>query len=373
MKKILLISIFILNFLSNGEICFAQSPKVAIIDTGFSHHYITPFLDFSRAYNVTPDCALFSRVDVHESVLDTSVVDYRFLSFSFHGTHVAGIFLQTAALNPFYPEQVIVPIKINHKLSYIKSFIDAFEIIKKMKDVLIVNLSWAIFDGLDSLLEQKLREVIKEVAESGKLIICAAGNDRKIWGELDRHCPMIELAHELKGRLIIVGACDGTNYEFADFSDRCSDCIKEFFVTAPGVNVESCVPFSFANPYGVARHSGTSMAVPYVTGILFRMLKECPNLDIDNASRILRETVCTHVSGYLLDECYGNGIVQKNKAIETAKMEYPSYINLETGEKIPIIIVLDNQFECNGVSKITLEGKNYVVDNDNFTLRYIVK
>jgi hypothetical protein len=372
MKNLWLISIFMLNFLSNTSICSAQPPKVAIIDTGFSHPYVAPFLDFSKACNVTPECTLFSRVNVNESILDTSVVDFRSLSFSSHGTHVAGIFARVAELNPFYPEQVIVPIKVNAKRACVESFINALEIIKSMKDVLIINISWKIFNTLDPSLEIKFRTIVKEVAESGKLIVCSAGNDGRVWGELDRHCPMIELAHELKGRLIIVGACDGTNYQFADFSDRCNDCVKEFFVTAPGVNVESCVPPTFANPYGFARYNGTSMAAPYVAGVLFRMLKECPDLDIDDASRILRETVCTHIQDLPLDECYGSGIVQKNKAIYTAKMDYPSYTIVETGEKISIVTVAYNQFESDGVSRIILEGKNYFVDNENLTLTRIL-
>ncbi len=88
--------------------------------------------------------------------------------------------------------------------------------------------------------------------------------------------------------------------------------------SAPGVNVKSAVP---GNDYYYL--NGTSMAAPHVAGIIALMLQVDPELEIDDAYNILRDTVDYYrKEGDWLDSeenkntRYGYGIVNAHNAVQ---------------------------------------------------------
>ena len=97
----------------------------------------------------------------------------------------------------------------------------------------------------------------------------------------------------LKQRIIVVGAVAHNakeNNTLAEFSiDSASNLGDRVDVVAPGFEILSTVPVSY--PYteiaGYALLSGTSMAAPYITGIIALMYQSNPELSAEDAKRIV--------------------------------------------------------------------------------------
>ncbi|WP_406697662.1 S8 family serine peptidase [Singulisphaera sp. Ch08] len=135
----------------------------------------------------------------------------------------------------------------------------------------VINASWGGGDY-----SQALRDAIAYAGAHGVVFVTAAGNNGTN-NDISNSYPG---AYNLNNE-ITVGAVDslGRLASFSDYGARTVDLV------APGVNILSIIPGSFAS------YSGTSMATPYVTGVAALVLSLHPEFDAEQVvQRILATT-----------------------------------------------------------------------------------
>ena len=142
-----------------------------------------------------------------------------------------------------------------------------------------------------------LLKVARMCAEAGMLLICAAGNDG-----LPDSVGVPARYRETIG----VGAVDSNN-RLASFSSRGS----QVDIAAPGVDILSCWLRG-----GYASISGTSMATPFVSGVVALMLGS--GRDVDNVDE-LRETLrltADDMGPEGRDDGFGWGLIDPDEMVE---------------------------------------------------------
>jgi len=151
-------------------------------------------------------------------------------------------------------------------------------------------------------------------AASRAVIVAAAGNDGN--SSSPNYPGAYALTNGIRGSLIMVGAVDSYN-RIASFSNtpagRCTGsiiryCMRDYFVVAPGVRIYSSVPG------GYAYYSGTSMATPYVAGVVAQVLGQSPYLTPQQAVDIIFRTT-TDLGAFGIDDVYGRGLVNAARAL----------------------------------------------------------
>ena len=165
--------------------------------------------------------------------------------------------------------------------------------------------------------DQAFWGVIDDLEAAGTVVIFGAGNDGPSPNTIRR--PGDRATTELS--TFAVGAVDGNNpaLTIAEFSSRGpSYCTRDGSpaikpeISAPGVMVRSCLP---GGVYG--EMSGTSMATPYVAGVIALMREANPDLSSDQVKQILLDTARDlGVPGD--DNSYGMGIVDAYDAVTAA-------------------------------------------------------
>jgi subtilisin family serine protease len=134
----------------------------------------------------------------------------------------------------------------------------------------VINASWGGGDY-----SQAMADAIAYAGAHGVVFVTAAGNDGTN-GDLNPSYPgSYRLSNE-----ITVAAVDsfGNLASFSDYGARSVD------LAAPGVNIWSTVPGSFAS------YSGTSMATPYVSGVAALILSLQPQ---DTAAQVVQRILST--------------------------------------------------------------------------------
>ena len=158
---------------------------------------------------------------------------------------------------------------------------------------------------------------------------------------------------EIKDRIIVVGAIKNDTvgndeaFSYCDFSNI-GDRVD---VVAPGYEIESTVD---NNGYESEDWSGTSMAVPHVSGIAAMLYSVNPELKGDEVKKIICETATRKVDGYKLVDAeaavkralngsISGGVVSSNNnaalkdvsvtAYQTVDSEQKEIANTSTGEK----------------------------------------
>lgn len=237
---------------------------VGVMDSGISGNH--------------PDLA--NMVDVSRSRFFTGGYSNALTSLSDvngHGTHVAGII--GAQLNSTGVVGVTQNVKLvslmimDSELRFLYS--DAINAITyaATAGISVLNLS-----GSGSDYSYELLYAIQNFPGT---FVCSAGNDDNNNDLISRYPANFELEN-----LISVGASNSYD-EKSDFSNYGKETVDIF---APGSNILSCYPVNlctngrhdtrktvhFDDGYHII--SGTSMAAPYVTGVVAMMLSECPNL-----------------------------------------------------------------------------------------------
>lgn len=169
-----------------------------------------------------------------------------------HGTHVAGIIAgegsNSKGITGIMWGATIMPLKFldSKGNGYVDDAVSAIRYATKM-GASIISCSWG-----GSEYSQALKDVIDT---SFALVVCAAGNEDR--GTNDDVSPVYPACFTSKN-IISVAATD-KNDELASFSDYGLNSVD---VAAPGTSIFSTLPGSH---YGYMQ--GTSMAVPYVTGL----------------------------------------------------------------------------------------------------------
>jgi subtilisin family serine protease len=93
-----------------------------------------------------------------------------------------------------------------------------------------------------------------------------------------------------------------------------SNCNYNLDVCAPGYKIWSTITKvgSFGTKYGLNdEYSGTSMAAPYVTGVIAKIWSQCPacsHVQVESCLKTTAEYIGPHPA------CYGSGLVQAEDA-----------------------------------------------------------
>lgn len=225
-------------------------------------------------------------VNDDSTVYDDSVSDL-------HGTYVSGIIAakgDTEGIRGVAPNVKLLPLKfINGNSGYTCDAIDAIEYAYKM-GVKIMNCS---FGGSDN--NPALKDVMQN---SGMLFICAAGNR----GADSAVSPVYPACFDI-ANVLSVAAIDNNGMK-ASFSSYGSN----IHVAAPGVSILSTVPDN-----GYDYISGTSVAVPHVTGIAALLKSQSPNISFSDISARIKNNVvaCASLQGKLAT----SGRVEANAAL----------------------------------------------------------
>lgn len=240
----------------------SSAPKVivAIIDTGvdYEHEALAPYI-----WQNNSEVAGNGIDDDRNGYVD-DVNGYNFIANTnnamddnYHGTHVAGIILNTlvgADAEPSILESLknsiqIMPLKFLDKdgEGYVSDAIRAISYAVRM-GAQVLNNSWG-GEGFS----RALSEAIILTYNSNRLFIAAAGNEKK---NNDQY-PIFPASYT-HPNIISVAALDGYNGSslawFSNFG------IQSVDIGAPGVSIRSTIPGG-----GYAKLSGTSMSAPYVS------------------------------------------------------------------------------------------------------------
>ena len=244
----------------------------AVLDTGFAMH---------------PDLA--GRLAGFRDFLGSSRLPY---DDSGHGTHVAGCLCGSGGLsNGFYrgiaPECRILACKVRDKngegtvepmIAGIRYVIET----RRHYRTRILNISVGVGKIKDAHAQERLLSWIEEAWAAGLLVIVAAGNNGPGPGTMS---PLGFGSH-----VISVGCHDGR-----DFPDKRNACenysgqgpagnrLKKPDIVAPGTGIVSCNAWFKRNRFNRVQNaytvkSGTSMAVPAVSGAAALLLQKHPHL-----------------------------------------------------------------------------------------------
>ncbi len=208
---------------------------------------------------------------------DNTVFDDATLDF--HGTHTAGILAAASnseGISGTAPKSKILPLKfINGNWGYTCDVIDAIEYAMKI-GVKIMNCS---FGGTDDNFALK-----DTMVNSGILFVCAAGNR----GADVAVSPVYPACFDIPNVLSVASIdSKGVLSPYSSYGNK-------IHVAAPGVNILSTTP---GNAYDY--FTGTSAAVPFVTGTATLLKSYVPSLSVTQISQRIKDNVvpCTNLSG----------------------------------------------------------------------------
>lgn len=273
--------------LQRGKIDYGINDPILDKQWGFDRMNVADFYKAIRSNKIKPKkrakiAILDTGVDAaHEDLAGTfTSTDKRYnYDKQGHGTHCAGIAgaisnngKGIASLTLDKKFTTITSVKVlsdrgvGSQRSIIKGMIKAAD---SKADVISMSLGGPAFGRRHKAYE----EAIKYAQKAGAIVVVAAGNSNE---DARRHVPAA-----CKG-VITVAATD-INMNRASFSNYITHL--DMGIAAPGVNILSTLP---NNKY--APLSGTSMATPYVAGLLGIMKSIKPNLTTEEAYKILNET-----------------------------------------------------------------------------------
>ncbi len=196
-----------------------------------------------------------------------------------HGTHCAGVAAAVtnnkkgiASFSPNSDYVKVSSIKVMNSFgvgSQQKIISGIIEAADNGADVISLSLG-----GMSNQKRQKAyNEVVEYATKAGSIVVAAAGNSN---ANAKNYCPA-----NAKG-IIAVAAID-TLGSIANFSNSVQDI--EMGLAAPGVNIYSTIQ---NNKYALM--NGTSMATPYVAGLLGLMKSLKPSLTTAEAFKIINES-----------------------------------------------------------------------------------
>lgn len=225
----------------------------------------------------------------------------------------------------------------------------------------VINNSWgiALTPGDDTLCQSVVSDLLNVVETAGIVAVFSAGNEGPNLQTVGR--PAF-ISNSIVNNFS-VGALDGANaaHPIAGFSSRgpsvCggtgSIAIKPE-VSAPGVNVRSCVGI---NSYDV--YSGTSMAGPHVTGAVLLLREAFPNLGAEEIKLALYYSAID-LGDTGEDNVYGMGMIDVFAA-------YNYLANTHTPAS-----PAQKKYDLM-VQKILLPAEGGLLCSENFTPKIILK
>ncbi len=227
-----------------------------------------------------------------------------------HGTNIAGIIAASVnnniGVSGVAPNVKIMPLKFMiNRSGYTADAIEAINYAKE-RGVKIINCSFG-GTGRDFALRAAM-------AKSNIIFVCAAGNNGR---DLDKKEPCYPACFGLPNQINVAAVDnDGNLCSFSNYG-------TEIDVAAPGQNILNILPES---SYGYM--SGTSMAAPFVTGVVALMESLAPAGKTDRIVEELKASVLKMNS--LQSKVNTGGMVDSYKAVQKAD-------NMKTESGIPLI------------------------------------
>lgn len=255
----------ILNFIHASEAyrqgIFGQGIGVAVLDTG-----------------IYPHRDLQGRIFLFQDYVQGRKGPY---DDNGHGTHISGIIGGNASSvnHGVAPECRLCGFKVLDKRGNgkIEDTCHAVEDIINInahggKVIHIINISVGMMESVQPSLQSHLLETVERAWNEGIVVLAAAGNNGP--GENTVTSP------GTSKKIITVGSLDDGGDYFggrgSGYSGRgpTEACVVKPEILMPGTNILSCAN----RPSGYVRKSGTSMAVPVLTGMIALLLCKYPSL-----------------------------------------------------------------------------------------------
>lgn len=279
---------------------------VAVLDEGFDTSHTSLKNKFSSLHR--HNTMNKKTWDISESL----IFDKGKYEFDSHGTHVSGIILNLA------PQAEIIPIKIDG-FAGDQNFVKALQLATE-SPAHIVNISMRLsYTGRE--ISPNVRLALFQLAQSGKLIVIAAGNDSASLMEQPYTASLVELSTNplMKKRLLLVGASSYKNgieslAEFSNFPGKLALTMDQiYFITAPGDHIQSTLT---GNLFG--EKSGTSMAAPMVAGAASLLKQAYPDLPAESIGQLLLHSARkVGLEGQVLSPSqFGAGVLNLKEAVE---------------------------------------------------------
>lgn len=279
------------------KISTGKDIKVAVIDSGVDPEHEALVDNLAAAESVIPESAYGSNgfFLLYKGVQDNLG----------HGTHVAGIIganAEDGSIMGIAPECDLYSIKAlekngNTAVGYTSWIANA--ILKAVElDVDIINLSVGGSRNVDAF----IAEAISIAAESGCIVVCAAGNytGSGVQGMID--FPAL-------GENTIAVTAGKQQENTVVFDSSYSKYGEGVDFIAPGTSILSTV----LNGSGIKK--GTSMACPMVAGTYALLMMADPDAEEAELTQLLRDTALD-LGDTGQDVYYGSGLIQPLKALE---------------------------------------------------------
>lgn len=238
--------------------------RVGVLDTGIDDAHPALIGAVKEHRNFTKDC----------SHIDTNG----------HGTHVAGIIAARGPMTGVAPKCELLSCKVlnNNGAGSLDAVAKAILFaVESGCQILVMSLGAPVSSG-------RLSEAVQEAARAGVVLVCAAGNDG---GKVSYPAAYSEA--------LAVGAV-GKDGSVCEFSCRG----QEIDVAAPGEEITSCWTGG-----GYATLSGTSMAAPFVAGVLALAATQAPGGKIGQHANAVLQNTCVDVGAPGHDPLYGWGLI----------------------------------------------------------------
>lgn len=225
-----------------------------------------------------------------------------------HGTHVAGIVAaedNSVGVVGVAPDATLMIVKVLDSTGY-GSYTTIIEGIQFAIDngAQVINMS--LGSAYDGAVPQDLLDVIQEAEDAGIVVVAASGNDSS---------PVPYLPSQF-GTILSVGAVQQLSIQ--DNPDDSYSTRLAYFsnwgkvdVVAPGVRINST---TYDGDYSGDNWEGTSMAAPYVSGVVALLLSEHPSLTPEQV-RFIIKTTATDLGTTGDDDFYGAGLVNAPAAL----------------------------------------------------------
>lgn len=270
----------------------AEGIKVAIIDTG---------VDFAH-----PEFSPDNRTIISHSFISLSAQDDHG-----HGTHCAGTIcamFENSNDNFFgiAPDVLLHVCKVLNKNK------------RGVQNDIILGITWAVENGCQVIsvsisnpnpgnrrFDIKYERLISWARENGSIVVIAGGNDSFSRNRLGIKNPLGSPSDCPSA--IAVTAINRNNEMYSISNAAKTELGQKVMFTAPGVDIMSTWFLNRFQPTGFMTRSGTSMAAPFVSGILALIIKENPDLTIDE---ILQEAINRALDLNLPEEDQGHGLIR---------------------------------------------------------------
>lgn len=246
---------------------------IAVLDTGISNHIdLNDNLVYFKDY-----------INMRKTAYDDNG----------HGSHVSGIiagngYKSKGRFKGIAPDSKIIMLKCldkngNGKIDNAEKGLDFIIDNRDRFNIRIINISVGSIKKTDDNETERLVKAVEELWKLGFVVIVAAGNNGPDKGSVT--------APGNAKSVITVGASDDNmvsgNDRRKNYSGRgpTEICVVKPEIVCPGTGIISC-----NNKNGYSAKSGTSMAVPIVSGIVALMLERKPDLTNKEIKKKMYET-----------------------------------------------------------------------------------